>query len=389
MAAQQDIFKPPRMQQVARQMLMRHLEQLPVGARLPSLSDLARELGVGRNNLQEAMRALAQEGIVVSRPKLGTFVARGLQGQPVRRKRGAVRGAVVTATPAGMHAILAGKKIELIASDRADALMLTMGRAALEVLAPTGVMLQETKWAFNTGLRVSKGCDLSIVLNPPPSFAHRATGRRPVVVVSTSWHESYLPRLRCDMVGVDQQGAIAAAGEALLRARHQSVGFIGVMHFREETWEPVSALRLRALESGLGRPVPEIWKFPAFGYSLEGGASGFRHYLKQPDRPPTLFAASDEIAVGFIVAAEGHGLRPGRDFHIIGFDGQFLARQLHHGPLTTVDVPAKAMGQLAADLAIQRLLRPERPTQVTYLACELFRGATVAGLRGPQLATST
>ncbi|WP_433382290.1 GntR family transcriptional regulator [Streptosporangium sp. CA-115845] len=48
--------------------------ELPAGARLPARQDLAAEHGVAEGVIREAIRQLAQEGHVVSRPGAGVFV---------------------------------------------------------------------------------------------------------------------------------------------------------------------------------------------------------------------------------------------------------------------------------------------------------------------------
>ncbi|NUR85201.1 MAG: FadR family transcriptional regulator, partial [Nonomuraea sp.] len=46
----------------------------PVGTRLPGETTLARELGVGRSTVREALRALAGAGLVQARQGSGVFV---------------------------------------------------------------------------------------------------------------------------------------------------------------------------------------------------------------------------------------------------------------------------------------------------------------------------
>ncbi len=50
---------------------------IPPGTRFPSETELAKGLGVSRPTLREAMRVLAQEGVLTIRHGVGTFVASG------------------------------------------------------------------------------------------------------------------------------------------------------------------------------------------------------------------------------------------------------------------------------------------------------------------------
>ncbi|MET9494943.1 FCD domain-containing protein [Streptomyces sp. NPDC006552] len=64
----------------------------PVGARLPGETTLAKELGVGRSTVREALRALAGAGMVRARQGAGVFVTalRPVEDWPARLRRAAV-----------------------------------------------------------------------------------------------------------------------------------------------------------------------------------------------------------------------------------------------------------------------------------------------------------
>lgn len=49
--------------------------KLKPGARLPSIPDLAREFGVATKTVQRALGWLAEQGVVVTFPGRGTFIA--------------------------------------------------------------------------------------------------------------------------------------------------------------------------------------------------------------------------------------------------------------------------------------------------------------------------
>ncbi|WP_405641839.1 FadR/GntR family transcriptional regulator [Streptomyces uncialis] len=64
----------------------------PVGTRLPGETTLAKELGVGRSTVREALRALAGAGLVRARQGAGVFVtaAEPAEGWPERLRRAAI-----------------------------------------------------------------------------------------------------------------------------------------------------------------------------------------------------------------------------------------------------------------------------------------------------------
>ncbi|MGH3400619.1 MAG: GntR family transcriptional regulator [Streptosporangiaceae bacterium] len=61
-------------QQVAARIRER-IQSGDLGPRLPSYMDLAHEMGVAPMTVQRAIRVLADEGLVITRPGRGTFVA--------------------------------------------------------------------------------------------------------------------------------------------------------------------------------------------------------------------------------------------------------------------------------------------------------------------------
>jgi len=50
-------------------------QKLPVGAKLPSDTDLSEKYGVSRTVLREALRVLGAKGLITAKPRVGTLVA--------------------------------------------------------------------------------------------------------------------------------------------------------------------------------------------------------------------------------------------------------------------------------------------------------------------------
>ena len=87
--------------------------------------------------------------------------------------------------------------------------------------------------------------------------------------------------------------------------------------------------------------------------SLPGGYAAALQLLGHPaHRPSALFAASDEVALGAMLAAERLGLSVPGDLSIVGIDGHEYAEMFG---LTTVEQYPGEQGRLAVEL-VMRLL---------------------------------
>ena len=88
--------------------------------------------------------------------------------------------------------------------------------------------------------------------------------------------------------------------------------------------------------------------------SLPGGYTGALQLLGHPAaRPTALFAASDEMAIGAIRAAEKLGIDVPGDLSIIGVDGHEYAEMFE---LTTIEQYPGEQGRLAVDVVMALLL---------------------------------
>jgi LacI family transcriptional regulator len=83
--------------------------------------------------------------------------------------------------------------------------------------------------------------------------------------------------------------------------------------------------------------------------------------LSLSDPPTAIFAASDEMAIGVLQAAQIMGLRVPEDLSVIGFDDAPRSANTNP-PLTTVRQPLREMGAAAAQL-LSKLARGETPNE--------------------------
>lgn len=136
---------------------------------------------------------------------------------------------------------------------------------------------------------------------------------------------------------------------------------------------------LRTMAAAGHTPNPDFVTYGSF--TIAGGEAAMEGLLSRPHRPSAVFAISDEMAFGAIRALRRHGLRPGVDVSIVGYDGHELAEMLD---LTTVIQPVEQLGERGAQLMLERLLDPSLPVrQITYPIELVVRGSTGAPPPGP------
>ncbi|MGD8167288.1 LacI family DNA-binding transcriptional regulator [Herbiconiux sp. P16] len=86
-------------------------------------------------------------------------------------------------------------------------------------------------------------------------------------------------------------------------------------------------------------------------FSRDGGYEQMGRLLDAGRRPDCVFAVTDVMAVGAMAAIREHGLRPGNDIAVAGFDDIPMLQDVHP-ELTTVSLPLAAIGERALEIAL-------------------------------------
>lgn len=87
---------------------------------------------------------------------------------------------------------------------------------------------------------------------------------------------------------------------------------------------------------------------------VEGGYQAMRRILSLNEWPSAIYAQNDLMAVGAINAIHEAGLKVPQNFSIVGHDGIDLSKNIYP-KLTTVQQPRYLIGQMAANLLIDRI----------------------------------
>ena len=170
-------------------------------------------------------------------------------------------------------------------------------------------------------------------------------------------------------VAIDDVAAALLATEHLISLGHRHIVHVGGSQIDEMDFH-VHSNRLRGFQAAMlsaGLDVKE--RFYAADLTTPGGYERGLAVLGDPRRRPTaIFAASDEIAFGLILAARELGIRVPTELSVIGIDGHPYAEMFR---LTTLAQFPRAQGTLAVNILLAELSAGSAGTGVGPLATVL------------------
>lgn len=349
------------------------------GERLPPIIELARDLELGQRSTHIAVREMARQGFLVSRPRAGTFVAPDLDLPRLTSFCESLsHGPSEDEQPRRQ---LAGRSVTVLSTGDVDGMIRTMRQCLCRTLFEQGANLQDAELPGKREGDMSRfGGDAVVLINPNPKPELVFSARQVLLVLTTSRIFSVAMAQGFDIVTAEQEQGGFLAGEHLRRLGPQRVAFVGVgrRQGRRILYDLTSQGRLRGLERGLGGSIREEHKLCVGHYNPDAVPEAVADWIDLPCRPPGVFAASDDLARGFLTCAAAHRQVAGRDYHLVGFDGQERAHLIRGGPISTVVVPAGEMGRRGGELLAQRLLDPSQPVRRIHLGCTFLQGATTS-----------
>lgn len=154
------------------------------------------------------------------------------------------------------------------------------------------------------------------------------------------------PSVTCD----DYLGGRLVA-EHFLELGHERVAVIAGEPYASTGIDRAAGFRDRYREAGIQLPSSRIVHSH---FDAAGGRQAAEQLLRGRTRPTAIFAVNDFAAIGVLGTLRDHGLRPGKDVALAGFNDTPLARELPV-PLTTVRSPMHEMGGRAVDLLVRLL----------------------------------
>ncbi|WP_345801081.1 LacI family DNA-binding transcriptional regulator [Microbacterium sp. AZCO] len=165
------------------------------------------------------------------------------------------------------------------------------------------------------------------------------------------------PNPKLTTLTVDDITVARLATEHLIALGHRAIAHIGAsQEFDLDFHIPTQrrqGFELAMVDAGIpARPA----LFEPADFTIEGGFRAAKQLLGRPgERPTAIFAASDEMAIGALLAARELGYRVPEDISVVGIDGHELGEFFR---LTTVDQFPLAQGGRAADAILAELDSP-------------------------------
>ena len=166
-------------------------------------------------------------------------------------------------------------------------------------------------------------------------------------------------------VRIDDYQVGLTAAEHLLGLGHTRIGHVTGLPDTTSSWSPPIGRR-RGWQDAIqraGHPVEPDWVVNGY-FDVEGGRESTRQLLEQAPEVTAVFAASDEMAMGALLAARHAGLRVPEDLSIVGVDGHELGEVVG---LTTIAQPAALQGAEAAKILLDMVSGSDGPPAETTL----------------------
>jgi LacI family transcriptional regulator len=167
----------------------------------------------------------------------------------------------------------------------------------------------------------------------------------------------------CMSVVIDNYKAAYEATSHLLQQGCKKLAYLGGNLLRN-----VYSERLRGFMQALSDNHVEFNEDFLFitDLSVQAGTEVAANIIKMKSRPDGLFTANDTTAVAAIVELEKRGIIVPDDIAVVGFNNEPMS-QVVRPNLTTVDYPAREMGEIAATSLINQLKNTQQANLSTIV----------------------
>jgi len=156
---------------------------------------------------------------------------------------------------------------------------------------------------------------------------------------------SYLPEKTYASVGFDNRASMRILADRVIAMGHKRIGVIsGIVDGNDRAEGRLLGIKDSWVANGFDLADLPVIETP---YDVDNGAEAFEKLMKAPQKPTVVMCGNDVLATGAMTRSREMGYEIPGDVSVTGFDDIELAKHLHP-PLTTVHVPHREMGRIAA-----------------------------------------
>ncbi|HML46730.1 MAG TPA: GntR family transcriptional regulator [Clostridia bacterium] len=308
------------------------------GEKLPYERELCQDYGVERITVRHALNLLEEDGLIVKRPGVGSFVRR--EAAAPERQSKVILFAMHKNQNDIRHNVNAFNAMLFFLMEQAC-------RECGHTLLYTSV--QDTDERISA-LEGSGAAGILLISHHKEALlANIFSTNVPVVCINHLDPRtlSILP---------DNAGGVQAAVARLAEWGHRRIGFIAGTPMMVNAAERLDDFRHALWKNGL-ECDPDL--FAPGDWTYDGGREAMRRLMGAERRPTAVFAASDMMAIGAIEAVRQAKLRVPEDISVIGFDN--IDMGVYCTPaLTTVGVDARQIAQIAVESILRFAKNPPR-----------------------------
>ena len=170
----------------------------------------------------------------------------------------------------------------------------------------------------------------------------------------------------CDTISVNHALGVQMAVDHLFKMGHRRVAFVGETNTQARERAFCEIAEHLGLDSSDSTVVVHGSRY------CQGGYEAGKRLMALPSeaRPTACFAAYDSMAYGVMRAVREAGLKIPDDFSIVGVDNNQVSEYMQPA-LTSVEMPITDLGQMAAEMLLERIKGDKSPYRMVYLSPRL------------------
>ncbi len=174
-------------------------------------------------------------------------------------------------------------------------------------------------------------------------------------------------------IGFSNREAAAAIVDHLVGLGHRRIGMLaGITKGNDRAAERLAGVRARLKHHGLKLDPAFTFELP---YTFQAARVAFGELVQGGNLPTAIICGNDILAMGVLFEAATRGVKIPKQLSLVGFDNHPMTA--HFRPsLTTIDVPADKMGEIAADALVAAIADEAPIRNVVLNAPLLVRGTT-------------